>query len=91
MRFLVRLIVLGFAGFGMYKTWELIAPKVSDVRQRAEGARGKIEPAIRDAADTLQTATKDAAETITEASREATSDARVGDTPAPPKMATRLP
>ena len=69
MRFLLRLIVLGFAGLGVYKAWELAGPKVSEVRQRASDARDRVEPAIRDAADTLQSATKDAAETLTEGSR----------------------
>jgi hypothetical protein len=64
MRFAIRLIVLGFAGFGIYKTWEMLEPKVSEVRERAVGARDKIEPAIREAADTLQSATKDAAEEL---------------------------
>ncbi len=73
MRFLLRLVVLGFAGLGMYKAWELMEPKITDMRQRAAGAREKIEPALRDAADTLQTATKDAAETITDATRDAAS------------------
>jgi hypothetical protein len=71
MRLLVRLIVLGFAGLGMYRAWELVAPQVSEARQRASGAREKIEPAIRDAADTLQSATKDAADELTDRSREA--------------------
>jgi hypothetical protein len=66
MRFLARLIVLGFAGLGMYRTWELVGPKVSEARQRAAGARDRMEPAIRDAADTLQQATHDAADEITE-------------------------
>lgn len=64
MRFMFRLIVLGFAGFGMYRAWELLGPKVSEVRDRATGARDRIEPAIREAADTLQTATRDAAEEL---------------------------
>jgi hypothetical protein len=66
MRFLVKLIVLGFAGLGVYKAWEVLGPKVSEARDRAEGARDALEPAIRDAADTLHNATREAAETITE-------------------------
>ena len=66
MRFAIRLIVLGFAGLGIYKTWEILEPKVSEVRQRAVGARDKMEPAIRDAAETLQSATKDAADELTD-------------------------
>ena len=69
MRFLVRLVILGFAGLGMYKAWEFVGPKVAEARQRASGARERIEPAIREAADTLQTATKDAAEELTEGAR----------------------
>jgi hypothetical protein len=65
MRFVARLIVVGFAGFGMYKAWEALSPKMSEARVRASGARERIEPAIREAADTLQTATKDAAEELT--------------------------
>jgi hypothetical protein len=64
MRFLLRLIGLGFAGLGVYRTWELVAPKLSEARDRATGARDEIEPAIRDASETLQTAVKDAAETL---------------------------
>jgi hypothetical protein len=71
MRFLVKLVVLGFAGFGAYKAWEIVSPKMSEARERAAGARDKIEPAFRQAADTLQHATKEAADTITEASRDA--------------------
>jgi hypothetical protein len=69
MRFLVKLVVLGFAGLGMYRAWELVGPKVSEARQRASGARERIEPAIREAADTLQTATKDAAEELADGTR----------------------
>jgi len=71
MRFLTKLVVLGFAGLGVYKAWEMIGPRVSEARQRAEDARDTLEPAIRDAAETLQTATKEAAETITEGSPDA--------------------
>ena len=72
MRFMIRLIVLGFAGLGMYKAWEMLEPKVSEARDRAAGARDRIEPAIRDAADTLQSATKDAADTLQSATKDAT-------------------
>jgi regulator of protease activity HflC (stomatin/prohibitin superfamily) len=71
MRFFSKLIVLGFAALGVYKAWEMLGPRVSEARQRAEDARDTLEPAIRDAADTLQTATKEAAETITEGSGDA--------------------
>jgi hypothetical protein len=71
MRFLAKLIVLGFAGLGVYKAWEMLGPKVTEGRDRAEGARDRLEPAIRDAAGTLQTATREAAETITDGSRDA--------------------
>jgi hypothetical protein len=71
MRFLTKLVVLGFAGLGVYKAWEMLGPRVTEARQRAEDARDRLEPAIRDAAETLQTATKEAAETITEGSPDA--------------------
>jgi hypothetical protein len=66
MRFMFRLIVLGLAGLGMLKAWEMLGPRVSEIRDRASGARDRMEPAIRDAADTLQTATRDAAEQLSE-------------------------
>jgi hypothetical protein len=69
MRFVGRLIVLGFAGFGLYRTWQIFGPKVMDARQRAAGARDRIEPAIRDAAEALQTATRDAADELADTSR----------------------
>src|SRR4051812_42664625 len=59
MRSMLKLAVLGFAGLGIYRAWELAGPKVSEVRGRAEGAREKLEPAVRDAVDTVQTAAKD--------------------------------
>jgi len=70
MRFLLKLVVLGLAGLGAYRLWELLEPRVSVARQRAADARDTLEPAIRDAADTLQTATKEAADVITEPSGE---------------------
>jgi hypothetical protein len=70
MRLLIRLIVLGFAGLGMYRAWELVGPQVSEARRRALGARERLEPALRDAADTLHTASKDAADELTEGSRD---------------------
>ena len=90
MRFLTKLVVLGFAGLGVYKAWEMIGPRMSEARQRAEEARDKLEPAIRDAADTLQTATKEAAETITEGSRTAGEPAP-DPFGKPAKMVTRTP
>ncbi len=71
MRFMLRLIVFGFAGLGMLKAWEVLGPKVAEARERASGALDRIEPAIREAADTLQTGTRDAAEELTEGSRDA--------------------
>lgn len=62
--------MLGFAGFGMYRAWELAGPKVAAARSRAAGARDRIEPAFRDATDTLQNAAKGAVEEMTEAPRD---------------------
>jgi len=91
MRFLVKLVVLGFAGLGVYKAWELLGPKVSEVQQSAAGARDKIEPAIRDAADTIQSATKEAADTISDAASSAVSDdVNVSAQPAPPHSAEKV-
>jgi hypothetical protein len=70
MRFMIRLIVLGFAGFGMYRAWELVGPKVEEARQRVAGARERIEPALQDAAESLQAATADVAQELTADSRD---------------------
>jgi hypothetical protein len=59
MRMIRKLVVLGLAGLGLYKAWELASAKLIDVRQRADDAKARLEPALHDTADTIQAAADD--------------------------------
>ena len=59
MRMIRKLVVLGLAGLGLYKAWELANGKLIDVRQRAEDAKARLEPALRDTENTVHAAAED--------------------------------
>lgn len=59
MRIIRKLVVLGLAGLGLYKAWEIANPKLIELRQRAAGAKARIEPSLRDTEDTVQGAAED--------------------------------
>jgi hypothetical protein len=59
MRVIGKLVVLAFAGFGMYKAWELGNAKLIEVRQHASDAKARIEPALRETEDTVHSAAEE--------------------------------
>ena len=59
MRVIGKLVVLAFAGFGMYKAWELGNAKLIAVRQHVSDAKARIEPALRETEDTVHTAAEE--------------------------------
>ncbi len=71
MRILRKAIVLGFAGLGVYKAWELANDNLETVRDKAQRAKSRIEPALIDAETNMKAAAHDAAATVREASLEA--------------------
>ncbi len=71
MRLLRKTIVVGFAGLGLYKAWELLSPMLSSAKDKTLSVRDQVEPAVRQAADTVQGASHDAAGSLVDASRQA--------------------
>jgi len=93
MRIFGKLVVLAFAGFGMYKAWELGNAKLTTVRQRASDAKARIEPALRETEDTVHTAAEEVNASIHDLSH-AVSDTVAGndtDSPAPDVSHTTAP
>jgi hypothetical protein len=70
MRILRKAIVLGFAGLGVYKAWELANDNLEIVRARANRARNRLEPALAEAEGDV----KAAVDTMTEAVSDVASD-----------------
>jgi hypothetical protein len=71
MRLLRKTIILALAGFGAYRAWELLAPKVDIARDHAAQARDRIEPAVRNAKRSVEEASRDAASSLAGASKDA--------------------
>jgi Tfp pilus assembly protein PilX len=71
MRFLRKTVILGLAGLGAYRVWELLSPKFDMARDQAMQAKDRIEPALRDAKHSVEDATRDAASSLADASKEA--------------------
>jgi hypothetical protein len=70
MRVLRKAIVLGFAGLGVYKAWELANENLETVRERANRARNRLEPALVEAEGNV----KAAVDTMTDAVSDVASD-----------------
>ena len=70
MRILRKAIVLGFAGLGAYKAWELVNDNLEVVRERANRARNRMKPALAEAEGDV----KAAVDTMTEAVSDVASD-----------------
>jgi hypothetical protein len=75
MRILRKAIVLGFAGLGVYKAWELTTANLDLVRERTNIARKRIEPALVEAESNL----KDAVTTVADAVNDAADDVAATD------------
>jgi hypothetical protein len=71
MRFLRKTVILGLAGLGAYRVWELLIPKLDLARDQAMQAKDRIEPALRDAKRSVEDASRDAASSLAGASKEA--------------------
>jgi hypothetical protein len=78
MRILRKAVVLGFAGLGVYKAWELVNANLDIAKDKANRVRGKLEPAIVEAEGNLKAAVDTVAEAVNDAATEAgiTSDDR---------------
>jgi len=56
MRMLTKAILVGLAGLGLYRAWQLVNPTVNSVRDKTDQARARVEPAVRGAKDSLASA-----------------------------------
>ena len=71
MRLLRKTIVLGLAGLGLYKAWEMLGPVLGLAKDTGAQVRDQVEPTLREATDTVRSATHDAADTVADASHDA--------------------
>ena len=87
MKLLIRLTVLGLAGFGANELYRKLAPRLMGAGSRASTAVDtKLRPAVAEAGKTIQAATEFATHKIADASREtveAAVDPNAPSTPAP--------
>ena len=71
MKLLIRLTVLGLAGFGANELYRKLAPRLMGAGSRASTAVDtKLRPAVAEAGKTIQAATEFATHKIADASRE---------------------
>jgi hypothetical protein len=71
MRLLRKAVILGLAGLGAYRVWELLSPKLHMAGDQAVQAKDRIEPALRDAKRSVEDASSDAASSLADASKDA--------------------
>jgi hypothetical protein len=69
MRVMRKTIVLGFAGLGIYKAWEIANANLGIAHKQASRVKTRLEPAIRQAEADVKNASHEAAETVLDASR----------------------
>ena len=88
MKLLIRLTVLGLAGFGANELYRKLAPRLMGAGSRASTAVDtKLRPAVAVAGTTIQAATEFATHRIADASRETVEAAVDPDAPATPAPA----
>lgn len=80
MRILRKAVVLGFAGLGVYKAWELASANFDIAREKANRVRNKIEPALVEAEGNLKAAVDTVGEAVNDAAADA--GAATGTSPA---------
>ena len=80
-----KAVVLGFAGLGLYKAWELFSANSTRAREQLLRAKSTLGSAVRQAEGDVKGASRDAAGTVLDASRiavaevaEAVADAALG-------------
>jgi hypothetical protein len=54
MRWMLRFVILGLAGYGAYRLYELLQPRVADMRSTAETSAHRAADTARSAADDLR-------------------------------------
>jgi hypothetical protein len=88
MRIVRKAVVLGFAGFGMYKAGELANAKVAELRRQGADAKARIEPALHDTEETLATAAEEVSESVHELSHTVADSiaTATSDSPADPAL-----
>ena len=73
MRLLTRLlrktIVLGLAGLGAYKAWEIASANWNPARDRAVRAKNRLGAVVRQAETEVKDAARDAADSVLDSSR----------------------
>jgi len=90
MRFITRMlrktIILGLAGLGAYKAWELASANLQPARDKANEVKDRLRPAVQDAESQVVDASKNAVADVADAVADA---ARGESTPtAQPSMRT---
>lgn len=86
MRTLRTSIVLGLAGLGAYKLWELVSDRMGSVRHEAARVKDQLEPVVRQAEADVVDASRLAVASVAEAVSEVALD--VPDASAPPSSRT---
>ena len=69
-KLLPKTIVLGLAGLGVYKAWEMVSSNLNPAREQATRGRSRVVGAVRQAETDVKDASHDAAETVLDASRD---------------------
>ena len=67
MRIIRKAVVLGFAGLGVYKAWELASANIDVLRERTNLARKRIEPALVEAEASVEASVKEAVASVADA------------------------
>ena len=67
MRTLRKSMVLGLAGLGAYKAWELASDRIGGIRDHAARVKGQLAPVVRDAEGDVVEASRLAVASVAEA------------------------
>jgi len=79
MRILRKAVVLGFAGLGVYKAWELASANIDTLKERTNLARKRIEPALVEAEANVEASVKEAVASVADAVNDAANEAGGAD------------
>ena len=85
-RMLRKTIVLGLAGLGLYKAYELASANMQTARDKADRVKQRVRPAVQDAETEVIDASRNAVANVADAVADAARDEST--TPAQPSFRT---
>jgi hypothetical protein len=87
-KMLRKTIILGLAGLGAYKAWELVSANLQPAREQADRIKEQLRPAVHDATTEIADASRNAVAGVADAAADAARGETTASTASQPSFRT---